>query len=259
MKRFVKWILWAGCGAMGFAFIALAALFFVVKAAVAPLPGEWTTELGTGALRVKAGVPSLVRLATAPWLAQWPHGVRVPTHAGVLRLQWAAPTQTLTVHCALCQLQGGQRSGGDANPVGHALSGMLGQEALQIDDLQISVRRMGIHLHGHVGAGKLLAQWKGELQRQHLNLQLNLAPAPMADVYALFARHIPEVGQVHIEGTFSLQAQLSLPSGSLTVQPQMQGLRVSGLGTQALAHARSSCGASSQLNANSWSPARRAR
>jgi hypothetical protein len=85
-----------------------------------------------------------------------------------------------------------------------------------------------------------------------LRLQLDLAPAPMADVYALFARHIPEVGKAQIEGSFALTAQVSLPGGSLTVLPQMQGLRVSGLGTQALAHARSSCGASSRLSADSW-------
>jgi monofunctional glycosyltransferase len=252
MKRFAKWFVWISCGAMGAALAALVALFFVVKAAVAPLPGEWTTELGTGALRVKAGVPSLIRLGTAPWLAQWLHGARVPTRAGVLRLEWAAPTQTLTVHCAPCQWQGGQPSGGDATATGHALSGMLGQEALQTDDLQVRVRRQGIHLHGQVRAGKLVAQWRGELQRQQLRLQLDLAPAPMADVYALFAKQIPEVGTAHIEGTLALQAQLSLPSGSLTVQPQMQGLRVSGLGTQALAHAQSSCGASSRLRADSW-------
>jgi monofunctional glycosyltransferase len=256
MKRFVKWLVWAACGTMGFALIALVALFFVVKAIVAPLPGEWTTELGAGPLRVKAGVPSLIRLGTAPWLAQWLHGVRVPVRAGVLHLQWAEPTQTLTVHCAPCQLQGGHHSGGGTGAAGAALSdtlsGVLGQEAVQIDDLQVSVRRRGIHLDGQVRAGKLVANWKGELQRQQLSLQLDLAPAPMADVYALFAKQIPEVGKAQIEGSFALKAQLSLPSGSLTVQPHMQGLRVSGLGTQALAHARTSCGASSRLSADSW-------
>jgi Transglycosylase len=253
MKRIFKWFVWATCGTVSFALVSLVVVFFVVKATVAPLPGEWTTELGTGPLRVKAGVPSLIRLGTAPWLAQWLHGVHVPVRAGMLRLQWSAPTQTLTVHCTPCQLQGGQhRAGAAGQAFSSTLSGVLGHEALQLDDLQVSVRRTGIYLDGQVRAGKLVARWSGELQRQQLQLQLDLAPAPMQEVYALFARHIPEVGKAQIEGTFALQAQLSLPSGSLTVQPHMQGLRVSGLGTQALAHARTSCGASSRLNADSW-------
>ncbi len=248
MKTSFKICLWVLAGLLCSVMMALTALFFVAKTVVAPLPGEWTTELGVGPLRVQAGVPSLIRLGTAPWFARWLDGHSVPSSAGRLHLGWKEATQTLTIRCTPCELQGGQHGGA----LGHALAGVLGQETLQIDDLQVSVRRVGIHLSGELRAGALRAPWKGELQRQHLTLQLDMAPVPVAHAYALFAYQIPEVSRARMEGTLALQAQLSLPSGSLSVAPVIEGFRVSGLGTETLANTRTSCGRGSRLNADSW-------
>jgi Transglycosylase len=248
MLRTVKWFFYTCFGLLAGVLLAGAALFFIAKAAVTPLPGEWTTELGAGPLRVQAGVPSLIRLGTAPWLARLVDGRSVPTRAGVVRLRWTEATQTLHVRCMPCELQGGHYGG----TLGQSLSGVLGSEALQVDDLQFSIRRVGMHLSGELRAGNLTAPWKGELQRQHLSLQLDLAPVPMAHAYALFAYQIPELSRAQIEGTFAMSAQLSLPNGSLSIVPQIEGFRVSGLGTEALANARTSCGRSSRLNAESW-------
>jgi Transglycosylase len=248
MYRTVKWIIYTCFGLLAGVIIAGAALFFIAKAAVTPLPGEWTTELGAGPLRVQAGVPSLIRLGTAPWFARLVDGRSVPTRAGTLRLRWTEATQTLHVRCMPCVLQGGDYGG----TFGKSLTGVLGQEALQIDDLQFSIRRVGMHLSGELRAGNLSAPWKGELQRQRLSLQLDLAPVPMAHAYALFAYQIPELANAQIEGTFAMSAQLSLPNGSLGIVPQIEGFRVSGLGTEALANARTSCGRSSRLSTESW-------
>jgi membrane carboxypeptidase/penicillin-binding protein PbpC len=52
-----------------------------------------------------------------------------------------------------------------------------------------------------------------------------------------------------------LHAQLSLPSGSFTVAPSIEGFEVAGLGTQSLAGARSSCARgqrASRLMPESW-------
>jgi len=47
---------------------------------------------------------------------------------------------------------------------------------------------------------------------------------------------------VQIDGTFALHASLSLPSKTLTLEPQLQGMSVQGLGTAQWANARSQCG-----------------
>ena len=66
---------------------------------------------------------------------------------------------------------------------------------------------------------------------------------------------MPELSQARIGGQFSLQAQLSLPGGTLTVAPRIDGFEVSGLGTEALAGARTACARghrSSRLAPESW-------
>jgi len=84
-----------------------------------------------------------------------------------------------------------------------------------------------------------------------LNLQLPMTPA--ADGYALFGAAIPETARAHIEGRFALQATLVLPEGGLNIVPQVEGLQVSGLGTEAFATARSGCSkAASRLTTSSW-------
>ncbi len=54
----------------------LAAGFFVLRAVLAPLPGEWSVPIGWGPLRIQAGVPSAIRLATSWWGGPLLHGRR---------------------------------------------------------------------------------------------------------------------------------------------------------------------------------------
>ena len=51
-------------GTLALVLCAGAAIYFIAKAVLAPLPGEWSVPLRAGPLEVQAGVPSLVRLAT---------------------------------------------------------------------------------------------------------------------------------------------------------------------------------------------------
>ena len=227
------------------AFLLLAALalatgaFYVARAVLAPLPGEWSVPLRLGPFELQAGVPSVIRLATSPWGGPLLHGRDVPTRAGRLHLQWQASTRTLLLHCAPCTLQ----------PPG------LGEEALQLAQVHATARRQGNLLSGEVVSGRVRGAWQGELAQGQLRLRLSVPATPLADGYALFAHHIPELAQARIGGNFSLQAQLSLPSGSLTVAPSVEGFEVAGLGTEALAGARSSCARglrASRLQPDSW-------
>jgi hypothetical protein len=203
----------------------LAAAFFIARAILAPLPGEWSVPLRLGPFEIRAGVPSAIRMATSPWGGPLLHGHSVPTRAGRLYLQWRAESRTLLLRCAPCTLQ----------PPG------MGQDGLQLADVQATARRQGELLSGEVVSGQVRGAWQGELAQGRLRLRLAIAATPLADGYALFAQHIPELAQARIGGSFSLQAQLSLPSGTLTVAPLIEGFQVAGLGTEALAGARSSC------------------
>ena len=55
-----------GCAVLTVLGLAVAG-FYALRAALAPLPGEWSTALRVGPATIEAGVPSLVRLATSPW------------------------------------------------------------------------------------------------------------------------------------------------------------------------------------------------
>ena len=213
--------------------------FYAARAVLAPLPGEWSVPLKFGPLELEAGVPSVIRLATSPWGGPLLDGREIPTRTGRLHLSWQSSSRTLLLRCAPCTLQ----------PPG------LGQESLQLDYVLASMRRNGGRLSGEVVSGRVRGTWEGKLAQGELRLRLSIPATPLADGYALFARHIPEVARAQIGGVFSLQAQLSLPSGTVTVAPHIEGFEVAGLGTEALAGARSSCAPgrrASRLTPDSW-------
>ena len=68
----------------------------------------------------------------------------------------------------------------------------------------------------------------------------------------MLAPQLPELRQARIDGTVALRAQWRLPAGPLRVQPQLEGFAVQGLGTEAWAHATSSCGAPGRLRRDDW-------
>ena len=228
------------CGAVlaGVAVLATGA-FYAARAILAPLPGEWSVPLKFGPLELVAGVPSVIRLATSPWGGPLLDGRVIATRAGPLRLDWQSSSRTLLLRCAPCILQ----------PPG------LGQESLQLDEVLTSVRRNGGRLSGEVVSGQVRGTWQGQLAQGELRLRLSIPATPLTDGYALVARHIPEVAKAQIGGIFALQAQLSLPSGTVTITPRIDGFEVAGLGTEALAGARSSCTPgrrTSRLTPDSW-------
>jgi hypothetical protein len=216
---------------------ALIATYFIAKAVLAPLPGEWSVPLRAGPLQLQAGVPTMLRLATAPWVGPLLNGRRLATRAGPVQLAWQAPTRTLLLHCAPCTV----------SPAG------LGDQRVVLQELRLSVRRQGLLLDGELASGALRASWRGQLSNQRLQVQLQLPSSPVADAYALFGAAIPELARARIEGRFALQAEWSLPSGRLSLAPQIEGFQVSGLGTEVFTAARSGCSRrNSRLTTDSW-------
>ena len=211
---------------LAIAVCALAAIYFPAKAVLAPLPGEWSIPLRlVGPVQLQAGVPSLIRLATASWLGPVLHGRIIGTRSGTLHFGWEESTRTLAVRCSPCTLR----------------TSALGGDAVTLDELRLTVRRDGGSIAGELGAGGLRAFWRGELAPDRLRLRIELPLTSIADGYELFHAAIPELAQARIEGRFGFTAQLSLPDSSLSIAPLVEGFQVSGLGTEALVTARSAC------------------
>lgn len=233
-------LLWAAFGLLALMGTGLVAIYFIAKAVLAPLPGEWSAPLRSGPVVLQAGVPSMIRLATAPWAGPLLHGRSINTRAGRVHFSWLAQTRTLALRCAPCRIR----------------LPALGDEALVLDEVRLTVHRVGEVMSGEIASGRLRANWRGDLGRTGLRLSMVLPPSPIADGYALFGpQAVPELAQAHIDGRFSLTAQLSLPGGSLTLRPSLEGFQVSGLGTEAWAAARSSCGPAkraTRVTADSW-------
>jgi monofunctional biosynthetic peptidoglycan transglycosylase len=214
---------------------AACALFFAARAALAPLPGEWRIPLMVGPFSIDAGVPSLIRLATSRWGGPWLDGRTLPTRHGTLHLAYR--DDVLQLRCTPCIVQ----------------PAVLGHEALVLQEVNATVRRVGEQLSGELWSGAVRGRWVGELAPDRIRLRVEVPATPLAAGYALFAAQVPEVAHARIEGQFSLTASVSLPAGTLTVVPRVEGFSVRGLGTEALAAARSGCSRRpSRLTADSW-------
>lgn len=200
-------------------------LFFVARAAIRPAPGAWATTVHVGPVPVEVGVASLIWLGTTPWVAQRLDGLSLPTSVGPVRLGWDTSAQVLTLRCQPCSLH-------------HST---WGTAALRLPAVDMTIHRSGMQLRGSVAAGALAATWRGQLTHTSLHIDLDLPTTPVRDGYALFADAIPELATAQIDGTFALGATLSLPSRALTLQPQLVGMGVQGLGTDQWANARSTC------------------
>ena len=216
--------------------LAAAAAFVALRATLAPLPGEWSIPLALGPLTIQAGVPSMLRLATSSWGGPLLAGRRLATRHGVLHFTWDRD-RVLHIRCAPCQLQ----------------SAALGEEPLRLASVDLTMSRAGEAVSGTLQAGEVRGQWRARIERDRLHVRAEIPATPLSRGYALFAREIPELARARIEGSFSLQADLVLPEGTWSVRPRVEGFAVAGLGTEALAGARSACSRrASRLTPESW-------
>lgn len=207
------------------AMLGLSALLFTARAIVRPAPGDWATTLRVGPLKMDVGVAALVQWGSTPWIARQLHGHILPTRLGQVRLAWDEASQQLQLHCQPCTLR----------------SSSWGGEPIRLQDARMTLRRNATELRGTLQSAAISATWHGTLRPSGITLHIDVPSTPVANGYALFANAIPEVATAQIDGTFTLKATLELPSKKLNVQPRLNGMAVSGLGTAAWAQAQSQC------------------
>lgn len=247
LARILGWVLLALA-------ILLGALWATICIALAPPANEWATAIGRGPFKLQASVPQLVWLATTPSIGRALDGLSVSSRFGPITLGWIpagaeGPEPILTLHCEPCTL---------------ALPAALGQERLAVPAAQIALSR-GDHgarrLRGTLLLGAvspqgervvLTAQWQAHREGPGWDVTMRWPEAPVRHLIALLAPGLLELRTARIEGTVSATAHMQLPAGRFELTPSLQGLAVSGLGTESWAHARSSCGPNQLFGARSW-------
>ena len=204
------------------------ALLAVLWISLRPQAGEWAETVHvrvpglTQPVQLTVGVPSLIRLATQPAVAQALASRHWQWGRNTIVLSWSPSDKRLQASCTPCWVQ---------HPA-------LASQAVQFTGLLVSVQRHGEALRGDWRLGlapqALTGSWQGSLSQQHLALKLTLPASPIAHAYGALAPALPEVARARIAGHFSLQASVRLPDGRWQLQPELSAMHVSGLGTEAL-------------------------
>ncbi|MBX3621554.1 MAG: transglycosylase domain-containing protein [Rhizobacter sp.] len=227
MKLWMKTVL-----ALLMALLLGAALTFVLALrALQPAPGEWTRTVRLGPWTRELSMPALLRIATHPFTLRLMEGRQFQTRYGVVQWQAVSAPNTWRAVCAPCTL-----------PVGE-----LGPDAVRLSRVELTVvPDIEMNLQGSFalgeGAQALHGRWSSRIEREQLVLRFQVADEPVLRAFQLFERDIPELQRVQVEGRLSVKAQWRLPSHEWELEPRVAGLRVAGLGTEALLNAQPACG-----------------
>jgi Transglycosylase len=206
--------------------VALAELWFALK----PAEGEWRHTLRIGPVARDVSVPALLRLATHPMAAPLIDGRSVATPLG--RWQWQARAgEPLRGRCAPCRIR----------------MDALGAQPLLLAEARIEAAREGsLGMRGTLwlGAGDdaLALPWRATLSPQGAALSLRMDAVPAERVVRVFGAAVPEAATARIEGRVGIKAQARFgigvaPHGAWRIEPRIEGLAVSGLGTERFAGA----------------------
>ncbi len=206
----------------------------IVLRTLEPAPGEWSRALRVGPWTREVSMPAVLRIASHPFMLNLMSGRTIATPYGTVQWEAMQAPNTWRAVCAPCTL-----------PLGG-----LGREPVRLSRVELTVvPDVQMNLQGHFALGDgqggvepLQGRWSSRIEARQVVVQLRIADEPAARAFALFRDKIPEFDQVRIEGRVHVQAQWRWPSHEWQVAPRLEGLRVTGLGTEALLHAQPACG-----------------
>lgn len=221
--------------------LSAALVVAVVLRALTPAPGDWTHSVRFGPWSREISVPAALQIASHPITLRLLEGRSFHTPYGLVHWQAVAAPNTWRAVCAPCTLRLGE----------------LGREPLRVSRAEFTVvPDMAMKLQGTFALGDaphaLQGRWASRIERQQLVLSFSVVDEPVQRAFALFRHDLPELGRAQIEGRLDLKAQWHLPSHEFTLKPRIDGLRVSGLGTETLLHAQPACGEAGDLG--TWLP-----
>lgn len=210
-KRHVAWAL--------LAFYAYAA----IVAGALTAHGAWTAPTWREAVVVRGQsvsvpVPLLIRIATSPLGTDWLDGRELATRHGVLTFAREPASGRLVVRCVPCRLRAPE----------------LGTQPLDVPEVTLTAARAGDHLAGELRIGPLAVGWHGVLRDDGLVAHFSLPATPLAAALAPLASQVPELAYARIDGLVALRGTYAWPGGVLSLDPELRGLAVAGLGTDRL-------------------------
>lgn len=239
-----RWGLTLGLVLAGLLLAALGSAFAMLRL-LRPVDGEWAETLHLGPWQRQVSVPALIRLATHPVMLRVLEDRALRTPFGRVRLAADGP-DGWRGECAPCALRG---IGVPGDPV-----------RLKRIGFTLS-RDADMNLHGRFALGEearaVRGRWRAVLTPQQLLIEASADDTPVADAFALFAASIPELPRAQIDGRLRFDLDLRLPARTLRFRPQVDGLRVAGLGTEVLMNAVPSCAGSVPVPASgfgTWLP-----
>jgi hypothetical protein len=235
-----KWIK-ALLGVMLGVLVSAAFAIVLVLRALKPAPGDWSHTVRVGPWSQELSVTAILRVASHPFTLRLLEGRTLHTPYGDVQWHAVAAPNTWRAVCAPCTFRLNE----------------LGREPIRLSRVELTVvPDMEMNLQGNFALGDapqaLQGRWASRIEKQQLVLSFIVKDEPVARAFALFQADIPELGRTQIEGRLSAKAQWTLPSNEFTLKPRIDGLRVAGLGTEALLDARPACGEASDFG--TWLP-----
>jgi hypothetical protein len=208
------------------ALLFTAILLAIVLRALKPAPQEWRYAVQLGPVQRELSVPGLLRVATHPLAAALIDGRSLRTEAGRWQLQARADGH-FEATCAPCTLR----------------LRALGPAPITLARAHVQARRAGAdRFDGTLwlgeGAHALALPWRAQLTAGGAIVDVQMSGTPMAEVVQVFGHDLPEAARARVDGTFGFTLHAVLPDGPLQIHPRLDGLAVSGLGTEQLLDAQ---------------------
>lgn len=205
--------------------VFVAVLIAVALHALKPQPDEWRTTMVAGPWSAELSMPALIRWAAHPLAAPLLDGRSLRTRFGRWQLQRRG--HRIEAVCAPCRVH----------------LDALGPAPLQLARARLQASHEGAGRFAGVllladGGDEVTLNVLAQLDRRGAQLQLTLAPTPMATVVGVFGHDLPERAAVQVGGTLAAQVSARWPEGSWRATPELRDFTVAGMGTERLLDAQ---------------------